>query len=72
MILIENKIAGESGSNETYFYDDSTGKAKKETSTQNKTAEHILPKNDEPDALARSKPQGTTWTQKIKFLRKKK
>ncbi len=56
MILIENKIAGESGSNETYFYDDSTGKAKKETSTQNKTAEHILPKNDEPDALARSKP----------------
>ena len=56
MILIENKIAGESGSNETYFYDDTTGKIKKETSTQNKTAEHILPKNDEPNALSRSKP----------------
>ena len=56
IVLLENIIRKESGTDEETFIDDSEKTPDKENSTQLKTAEHILPKNDEIKALSRSVP----------------
>ena len=56
IVLMENILRVESGAGEEVFIDDDLKTDEKQNTTQNLTAEHILPKNNEEEALMRSVP----------------